>query len=87
MIYIISNKKRILLEEINVVSCRCVDLQSTSKTLNEEFIVSIKNAEKKNDVNLAIKGTALKRIREEAQTELKRLHEVLGILNEKRKKN
>ena len=43
----ISNEKQILLEEINAVSSKCVDFQNTSKTLDEEFIVCIKNAEKK----------------------------------------
>ena len=37
----ISNEKRILLEEVNAVSSKCVDLQNTTKTLDEEFIVCI----------------------------------------------
>ena len=82
----ISNEKQILLEEINAVSSKCLDLQNTSKTLDEEFIVFIKNAEKKNDMNLVIKGNALKRRSEQAKTELKELQEALGILEEKRKK-
>ena len=82
----ISNEKRILLEEINAVSSKCVDLQNTSKTLDEEFIVCIKHAEKKNDMNLVIKGNSLKRRSEEVQAELKKIHEALGILKEKRKK-
>ena len=81
-----SNEKQILLEEINAVSSKCVDLQNTIKTLDEEFILFIKNAEKKNDMNLVIKGNALKRRSEQAQTELKKLQEALGILEEKRKK-
>ena len=72
----ISNEKQILLEEINSVSSKCVDLQNTSKTLDEEFILCIKNAEKKNDMNLVIKGNPLKRRSEE-----------VGILEGKRKKN
>ena len=43
----ISNEKWILLEEISAVSSKCVDFQNTSKTLDEEFVVCIKNAEKK----------------------------------------
>ena len=62
-------------------------MQNTSKSIDEEFIVCIKNAEKKNDMNLVIKGNALKRRSEEAQTELKKLQEAFGILEEKRKKN
>ena len=72
----ISNEKRILLEVINAVSSKCVNLQNTSKTLDEEFIVCIKNAEKKNDMNLVIKGNAFKRRTEEAQTELKKLRKL-----------
>ena len=53
--------------------------------VDEEFLVCIKNAEKRNDMNLVINGNALKRGREEAQTELKKLQEALGILEEKRK--
>ena len=84
----ISNEKRIVLEEINAVSSKCVDLQNTSKTLDEEFIVCIiKNAEKKNYLNLVIKQNALKRRSEEAQAKLKKLQQALGILKEKRKKN
>ena len=82
----ISNEKQILLEEINAVSSKCVDLQNTSKALDEEFIVCIENAEKKNDMNLVIKGNALRRRSEEARTELKNLQEVLGILEKKQKK-
>ena len=62
-------------------------MQNTSKSIDEEFIVYIKNAEKKNDMNLVIKGNALKRRSEEAQTKLKKLQEAFGILEEKRKKN
>ena len=41
----------ILLEEINAASSKCVDLQNTSKTQDEEFIVCIiKNAEKKKEM-------------------------------------
>ena len=61
-------------------------MQNTSKTLDEEFIVCIKNAEKENDIYLVIKGSTLKRRSEKAQTELKKLQEVLGILEEKREK-
>ena len=82
----ISNEKRILLEEINAVSSKCVDFQNTSKTLDEKFVVFIKNAGKKNDMNLVIKGNAWKRRSEEAQTELKKLQEALGVLEERRKK-
>ena len=81
----ISNEKRVLLEEINAVSSKFVDLQNKSKTLDGEFIVCVKNAGKKNVMNLVIKGNALKRRSEEAQTELK-LREALGILEEKGKK-
>ena len=35
------NEKWTLLEEINAVSSKCVDLQNTSKTQDEEFIVGI----------------------------------------------
>ena len=49
-------------------------------------MVCIENAEKKNDMNLVIKGNALRRRSEEAQTELKNLQEVLGILEKKQKK-
>ena len=82
----ISNEKWILLEEISAVSSKCVDFQNTSKTLDEKFVVFIKNAGKKNDMNLVIKGNAWKRRSEEAQTELKKLQEGLGILEERRKK-
>ena len=62
-------------------------MQNTSKTLDEEFIVCIiKNAEKKNDLNLVIKQNALKRRSEEAQAKLKKLQQALGILKEKREK-
>ena len=37
-------------------------------------------------MNLVIKGNALKRRSEEAQTELKKLQEALRLLEEKRKK-
>ena len=41
----------ILLEEINAASSKYVDLQNTSKTQDEEFIVCIiKNAEKKKEM-------------------------------------
>ena len=83
----ISNEKRILLEEINAVSSKCVDLQNTSKTLDEEFIACIKNAEKKNDMNLVIKGNALKRRSEEAQTELKKTAGSFRNFRRKEKKN
>ena len=59
-------------------------MANTSKALDEEFIVCIKNVEKKNDMNLVIKGNVLKRRSEEAQTELK-LPEALGILETKMK--
>ena len=82
----ISNEKWILLEEINAVSSKCVDLQNTSKALDGEFIVCIKTAEKEIDMNLVIKGNMLKSRSEEAQAEPKKLQEALGILEKTKKK-
>ena len=61
-------------------------MQNTSKALDGEFIVCIKTAEKKIDMNLVIKGNMLKSRSEEAQAEPKKLQEALGILEKTKKK-
>lgn len=80
----ISIEKQVLLEEINDVN-KCIDLQRTSETLDEKFVLCVKSAEEENGMNLFIKASGLKRRREEAQNELQKLQEALGILEEKQK--
>ena len=75
-----SNEKQTVLEEINGVNSKCADLQETSESRDEEFVLRVKRAEKNNDMNLVVKPNTLKRSSNKAQNELKKLQESSGHL-------
>ena len=54
--------------------------------LNEEFVHSVMQAEKKNDLSYVNKRNALKRKSNEMKSGIKGLEEALQTLQEKRKK-
>ena len=56
------------------------------KMLGEKFVLLVKEAEKKKDINLVIQGNALKRKTEETEVEIRKLKESLKVLIEKQKK-
>ena len=56
------------------------------KSLDEEFVELMKDAEQKNDNKIVIKGNGLKRKSEEKLNEIETLSNVIAALKEKRLK-
>ena len=61
-------------------------LVDACKKLDDEFIQVIREVEEKIEMNLIIKGNALKRKRDEKQSQVGTLEESIKILEEKRRK-
>ena len=65
---------------------RCDSLKKAIAAMENEFVLCIEQAEKKNDMSMGIKGNGLKRKSEESKGDLKILEEQLSALEEKKRK-
>ena len=73
-------------KKIKYVRSKITEKNKTCKMLGEKFVLLVKEAEKKKDINLVIQGNALKRKTEETEVEIRKLKESLKVLIEKKKK-
>ena len=82
----VSKEKSIVIYEISKVSLNCNELLEVSKSLNEEFAASIREAEKdeRNCFTMLANGNALKRKRESLLVNVKKLDETLELLEAKK---
>ena len=60
-------------------------LKKTSEMLQNDFVQYVEEAEKKQNISLISKATAMKRKADEKREEVKKLEKTLGILEQKRK--
>ena len=75
----------ILCEEIKDVQAKRDQLKKTSEMLQNDFVQYVEEAEKKQNISLISKATAMKRKADKKREEVKKLEKTLGILEQKRK--
>ena len=73
-------------KKIKDVQRKITEKNKTCKMLGEKFVLLVKEAEKKKDINLVVQCNALKRKTEETEVERRKLKESLKVLIEKKKK-
>ena len=73
-----------MIDEIKQVETKRDMLIRTCDMLDKVFVRCVKDAEKKEDMSLLKKATALKRKCEETEAEVKALEDVLGVMNAKK---
>ena len=83
----VSKEKNILISEISKVSLKHNEHLEVSKSLDEEFVATIRDAEKdeKNCFTMLAKGDGLKRKSEALLVDVKKLDETLELLEAKNK--
>ena len=72
-------------QEIKDVQAKCDQLKKTSEMLQNEFIQYVEEAEKKQNLSLISKVTAMERKADKKREEVTKLEKTLGILEKKRK--
>ena len=84
----VSKEKSILISEIDKVSLKRNEVLEVSKSLDEEFLATIRDAEKdeKNCFTMLAKGNELKRKSGALLVDVKKLDETLEVLEAKKQK-
>ena len=78
-------QKAILEQEPKKVDLKKDKIEKTFKFLDEEFAANVEKADKENDITYISKTNSLKRKSNEKKIEFKKLEQVIGILQGKRK--
>ena len=82
----VENRKLLISQDMTEIQKRCDSLKKAIAAMENEFVLCIQQAEKKNDMSMVIKGNWLKRKSEESKGDLKILEEQLSALEEKKRK-
>ena len=72
-----NNQKAIIIFEINEVQLKHDEIDKTYKMLDEEFVASVRDAEEKNDMSLAVKANAMKRIAESTSNSSRKMEKTM----------